>query len=202
MKKTLITILATVLICCCVAGGTLAWLMDSTKTITNTFTVGNVDIELTETDVVTDADGNMSKEFKMVPGNKFKKDPTVTVKAGSEACWVFVEVEAINAADFLNYSVDTSKWKSLDNHDGVYYLEQAALTADGATDATYAVLATLTGDTEGNTVMVKDGVTKSMMDGLNVAGATLPTLSFTAYAVQKENLTVEAAWAEAQNAAN
>ena len=34
MKKTLITILATVLICCCVAGGTLAWLMDKTETNT------------------------------------------------------------------------------------------------------------------------------------------------------------------------
>ena len=49
MKKSLITMLvAIVLVAAVGVGATLAFLTDSTKEKVNTFTVGNVDIELTE----------------------------------------------------------------------------------------------------------------------------------------------------------
>lgn len=175
MKKTLITILATVLVCCCAVGGTLAWLMDKTETITNTFTVGNVDIELTETGVTTAADGSMSKEFKMVPGNTIEKDPKITVKANSEASWLFVKVEKSSTLDTYITWVIADGWTELES--GVYYREAAA-TAD-ADDEPISIL-------KGDSVTVKNNVTKAQMDALNAAGATQPTLSFTAYAVQKD----------------
>ena len=75
-KKTLLMSLAAVLLVVSGVFGTLAWLTDSTDSITNTFTVGNIDIDLTET-LPTD------RTAKMVPGHTIKKDPKVTVTAGS-----------------------------------------------------------------------------------------------------------------------
>ena len=176
-KKIALSIAAIALVICCAVGGTLAWLTDKTGPVTNTFTVGNIDITLAETT------GN---SYKMVPGNTITKDPKVTVEGGSEDCWLFVKVEKSNFDNFMTYTID-SGWTALTGVDGVYYREVAASTTDQA----FAVLT-------GNQVTVKDTVTKADMDGLTSSGATLPTLTFTAYAVQKAGFTTAAAaWAEA-----
>lgn len=80
-KKSIALLVAVSMIVGCVIGGTLAWLTATTRPVTNTFTVGNVDITLAET----------TANYKMVPGNTIDKDPTVTVRAKSEACWLFCE---------------------------------------------------------------------------------------------------------------
>ena len=82
-KKLLIPIMILILVIGAV-GGTLAWLTDKTDPVTNTFTVGNVDITLAET---------TGKTYKMVPGQTITKYPKVTVEAGSEECWLFVKIE-------------------------------------------------------------------------------------------------------------
>ena len=92
-KKGWLSVVALVLVLCCAVGGTLAWLTDTTDPVTNTFTVGDIDIDLTESDHL---------DLKMIPGRTITKDPKVTVKAGSEACWLFVKVQkSANFADFL-----------------------------------------------------------------------------------------------------
>lgn len=178
-KKTIALIVCLTLIIGCAIGGTIAWLTDTTGPVTNTFTAGDVDIDLTE---------NTGNSYKMVPGNTITKDPKVTVVAGSEACWLFVKVEeSANLDDFISYTVDNG-WTALTGEDGVYYREVSALTSD----QTFSVLA-------GNTVTVNDTVTKTMLDGLKVSGATQPTLTFTAYACQKDNVaSAEDAWAKVQ----
>lgn len=196
-KKAIVAVVALVLVLCCAMGGTLAWLVDSTTEVKNTFTYGDINISLWEhelnddgltlsTDVFTGAE---QTGFKMIPGNKIEKDPTVTVKADSEASWLFVKiVESDNFDDFMTYGV-ASGWTQLTVDaegnaitDLIYYREVAATTAD--TD--FAVLAN-------DSVSVNDTVTKDMLkDGVFVA----PTLSFTAYAVQRDaNITTAAqAW--------
>lgn len=182
-KKTIAVVLALVLVICCAVGGVLAWLTDTTDSITNTFTVGNVKIALTETK------GDDNHQFKMVPGRVIEKDPVVTVKADSEACWLFVKVEKSTVLNsYIDYTVDNG-WTLLDGVNGVYYKEVDATTA--ANGAVYSVLT-------GNQVTVKDAVTQQMMDDLNVTGATQPTLTFTAYAVQAEGFETAAdAWTAA-----
>jgi predicted ribosomally synthesized peptide with SipW-like signal peptide len=64
-------------------GGSLAWFTSSAE-VTNTFTVGNVSITLDET---------TGTEYLIVPGALLDKDPTVTVKAGSADCWVYVYID-------------------------------------------------------------------------------------------------------------
>ena len=181
-RKALVVLSLMMVLAVAAVGGTIAWLTDKTAPVVNTFTVGDINITLTET----------TSDYKMVPGNTIAKDPKVTVKAGSEACWLFVKVEeSTNLGEFISYTVD-SEWRQLkdaegNNVAGVYYREVAATTAD--TD--FKVLTN-------NQVTVKDSVTKSMMDALKVTDATQPSLTFTAYAVQKDNITTAAAaWVEA-----
>lgn len=173
-KNVLIPVIAIALVLCCVVGGSLAWLVDQTTPVTNTFTVGDINIDLTET----------TTDYKMVPGNTIAKDPTVTVKAGSEASWLFVKVtESANFDDFMTYAI-ADGWTALAGVDGVYYRQVPATTAD----TTFAVL-------KDNTVSVKDTVTKEQLNALTAD--TYPTLTFQAYAVQSDNVATAAdAWAK------
>ena len=183
MKKTILTIILTAVICFAVVGTTFAFLVDKTEPIKNTFTVGNVDITLTETDPTPD-DTTDENKYKMVPGADIAKDPTVTVKANSEACWLFVKVEKSNNIDtYLNVVMD-SGWTLLDGTTDVYYQSVASAT----TDQSFAVL-------KDNKVFVKADVTKAMLDSIKTQG---PTLTFTAYAVQQDGITTAAdAWSVA-----
>lgn len=170
-KKTLALVLALTLLVAGVVGGTLAWLTDQTAEVKNTFTVGDINIGLTET----------TADYKMVPGNTIAKDPTVTVKANSEACWLFVQVtESENLDTFITYAI-AEGWTEL--QDGVYYREVPA----SAADQTFSVLAD-------NAVTVKSDVTRTMLE---TAKTDAPTLTFQAYAVQKDNVaSASDAWAK------
>ncbi len=175
-KKTLISIIAVALVICVSIGGVLAYLTATTNEVVNTFTVGNINLDLTETT------GN---QYKMVPGQPITKDPKVTVKANSEESYVFVKVtKSTNAKfdDYMTYDI-ADGWTALTGGTGVYYREVSATTAD--TD--FQVI-------KGNTVTVKGTVTKDMMDSLSAE--TYPTLTFKAAAVQKAGLTVTQAWDE------
>ena len=168
MKKKLMTVLALVLVIAMSVAGTYAYLTHITAPITNTFTVGNIDIGLAET----------TTDFKMVPGCDIAKDPVVTVDANSEDCWLFVRIdESSNLKDFISYAV-AEGWTQGDGTNipsKVWYRPVEAATAD----QTFSVLA-------GDKVTVNNDVTKTMMDGLEVSGAIQPTLTFTACAVQAD----------------
>lgn len=190
-KKITIAIVALVLISCFVIGGTLAWLNDKTDPVVNTFTYGDINITLAET---------TGTEYKMIPGVDISKDPKVTVKSGSEACWLFVKVEkSANFDTYMKYEMD-SKWTALDatNHPGVYYYNGTDLNSLLTADKAFNVL-------KDNKVKVKGEVTKEMLTSFDTdkngtlsdtEKAALPTLTITAYAVQKEGFsTAAAAWA-------
>lgn len=106
-KKTLALLLALVLVFGAAVGGTIAYLTDTTGPITNTFTVGKVDITLTETfNTDTNNDGtNDAWKAQLIPGTTYTKDPIVTVTDDSEDCWLFVKFEEKNSpATYLNYT--------------------------------------------------------------------------------------------------
>ena len=162
--------LSAALIVCATVAGTLAWLTDKTEPVVNTFTVGDINITLTESD---------NLDLKMVPGKDISKDPKVTVKAGSEACWLFVRVEKSGNFDsFMTFEI-ANGWTELTEGSGVYYRNVGDKSADGATDELFPVIS-------GNKVTVKNTVTKADLNGLTEA--TYPTLTFTAYAVQKDGI--------------
>ena len=174
-KKMIIVIAAAVLLFTCVIGGTFAWLVDKTATVTNVFTVGDINIELTE---------SANLDLKMMPGKTIAKDAQVIVKANSEACWLFVKVEKENDVDaYITYAIDAG-WTALtDGTDGIYYRQVAAAN----TPQHFFVL-------KDQQVVVKETVTKADLEAV-AADASRIQLNFTAYAIQQEGVTTAAdAW--------
>lgn len=180
--RAFVTLLALVLVFGCAVGGTFAWLTAKTEAVVNTFTYGDINIGLAETT------GN---DYKIVPGVNIDKNPKVTVKAGSEACWLFVKVEekdwpAFKEADGKTAKIDykiAPDWTELEGHRGVYYREVGAVTAD----TSFEVI-------KGNVITVSENLTK---DEVNDVVTLNPKLTFTAYAVQKDGVADAAdAWAK------
>ena len=93
MKKKLIAMMLCIaLLAIAIAGGTLAYFTDNDAK-TNTFTVGNVSIVLTEPNwVSTGAD----EAADVYPGEPLAKDPTVT-NDGKNPCFVRVSVTGWDA---------------------------------------------------------------------------------------------------------
>ena len=182
-SRAFIALLALVLVIGCVAGGTVAWLVATTDTVTNTFTYGNINIALAET---------TGTNYKIIPGTNIAKDPKVTVAADSEACWLFVKVEETGTfvADKVTYAI-ANGWTQGDGTEipsNVYSREVSA--EDAKTGVNYYVLA-------GNATYPNGVITVSAdLTKENIPAAN-PTLKITAYAVQKENITTAAdAWAK------
>ena len=168
-KRIILLILASALLIVSISV-TLAILMDSSKTVVNTFTVGNVNIELTET---------TGTEYKLTPGVALFKNPVVTVKAESESCWLFVKIQ--KTADFDNFCTFEMQdgWTALLSNEGVYYREVQKASVDRSFDII-----------KNNSVLVKDTLTEEQLDSMSNQ-----TLSFTAYAVQSDGIaTPQTAW--------
>lgn len=200
MKKTTVAIIVFGLVLCFTVGGALAWLIDTTPSVTNTFTYGDIEIALDET----------SRPYEMVPGKVLSKDPKITVKANSEPCWLFVQVnESANLGEFIEYEIATS-WTPLPTVSGVYYRKVDASTED----QTFSVLGGSAYNTSAlsgawnwseDEVLVKPEVEKGDLNALDASGvesAAYPTLTFTAYAVQYEGFegNPTAAWAQTTSA--
>lgn len=182
-SRTFIAMLALVLVIGCAVGGTVAWLVSSTDPVVNTFTYGDINITLGET---------TGSDYKIIPGVNIDKNPKVTVKKDSEACWLFVKVEEENWPTFtesdgtrkVKYGI-ADGWTALTGETGVYYREVGAVTADTSFD----VLA-------GNVVTVSEELTKAEVN--SIIAENQPKLTFTAYAVQKDGIAdADTAWTKA-----
>lgn len=177
-SRTFIAMLALVLVIGCAVGGTVAWLVSSTDPVVNTFTYGDINITLSET---------TGDDYKIIPGVNIDKDPKVTVKKDSEACWLFVKVEEEGTfvADKVTYSI-ADGWTQGDGTKipaNVYYRAVDAVTSD--TD--FAVL-------KDNKIYVSEELSKSDIQSITAQ----PKLTFTAYAVQKDGIAdADTAWAKA-----
>jgi hypothetical protein len=165
-----------------IIGGTLAWLVDQTDSVVNTFTYGDINIDLEETPTPDDDDNPDTNEYEMIPGEDVVKDPKVTVKEDSKANWLFVKLDkSENFDDFMEYEM-AAGWIPLKDAqgeviEGVYYREVPEVVDE---DIVYEVI-------KDNKVRVKETVTKEMLNALDPEGAdaTYPTLTVTAYAVQR-----------------
>ena len=153
------------------------------RILLSTPTYGNINIALTE-----DA-GGTEKQFKIIPGTNIVKDPKVTVTAGSEDCWLFVKVVEENwplatledGTRKVSYTI-ADGWTPVDGQTNVYY--RVVKAADTVRE--FPVL-------KNNIVTVSDQLTKGDIQ------TAQPKLTFTAYAVQQENIADAAAAWEAAN---
>ena len=196
-KKIVALLLCAVLLIGASVAGTLAFLT-SKATVTNSFTVGKVvlgedgkagldEAKVDEYGVaVTPASRVTENTYKLIPGHTYTKDPTVHVGANSEACWLFVKVEngianieAATATGEDPYTkiaeqVTANGWTLVGGETNIYYKE-AAKTGD--TGADYIVF--------GNFRLATNAA---------VSDYASAKITVTAYAIQKDGLTVDEAW--------
>lgn len=121
-KKTIIA--AAILLMIFVVGGTIAYFTD-TDTKTNTFTIGNVDITLTEAgwDTLPDTNNNDIPDAAedMLPGESVTKDPLINNVSTKNPAYVFAKVEvpcttivapATTSEELFTYTVNAG-WTEL-----------------------------------------------------------------------------------------
>lgn len=202
-KKIVALLLCAVLLIGASVAGTLAYLT-SKATVTNSFTVGKVvlgedgkagldEAKVDEYGVaVTPAARVTENTYKLIPGHTYTKDPTVHVGANSEACWLFVKVEngianieAATATGEDPYTkiaeqVTTNGWTLVDGETNIYYKE-AAKTGD--TGADYIVFSNF-----------------RLATNADVSSYASAKITVTAYAIQKDGLTVAEAWTALEEA--
>ena len=103
LRRILLTVCSAALLVCVTVGATVAYLT-STDTVTNTFTVGKVQIKLDEAaanadgSLIKDADRVKANSYKLLPGHTYNKDPMVTVLKDSEKSYVKMTVTFSKAA--------------------------------------------------------------------------------------------------------
>ena len=188
-KKILAAGLAVCMAAIMVTGMTLAYFTDQ-ESETNTFTVGKVDIELTEPQWKADPNNK-----DLIPGKTIPKDPTITVASDSETAYTFMKVQL--SQDFMDLM---SAYATAEN-----ITDPADLMEDWFTttakpkvmymdlDEGYAILGVLSPKTAGESVTYFDevkipaGVKQEMIK----ADGTY-TITVTAYAIQAEGFYNEA----------
>lgn len=95
MRKKLVALsMAVLMLAVCVIGGTLAYFTDTTESKVNEFTVGNVDIDLTEP--------NWKGDATLMPGSSYDKDPTITVGNKSQDAYVFLKMDMNKYVSLVN----------------------------------------------------------------------------------------------------
>ena len=127
-KKLLITLSTVVAVVALVATsilGTVAY-MTSSAYVSNSFTVGNVQISITEGLVGTDGqlkDGGTTRTnqntYHLIPGKTYDKDPRIEVHEDTEPCYLFVTLKNGIAA-IEDPDQDTMR-KQMENNGWSYY---------------------------------------------------------------------------------
>ena len=171
-RKVLLVAMAALLLVVMSVGGTLAWLMDTTNEVTNTFKPTNIDVTLDETKPE-------NKTALVIPGVDIAKDPKVTaVSTEGVAYYIFIEItdNLSNLTDtdggkMLSYEI-ASGWNPLGTNTygaAVYYY----LNSSSGDKITLDIL-------KDNVVKVSSELTDEQMASLETMG----TLSFKAYVIQ------------------
>ena len=212
--KPLALLLALTLLVGCVVGGTIAWLTAQTPEVKNTFTVGDIRIDLKEHKLeVNETTGeyeldreeevNANSDYMFVPGDTLPKDPFVKVLGGEvdcEAHYLFIKIEVAN--NNISVGQNTEAIVNFAVEDGwTYYgkVNGENIEKDSAPqkylNGTYYFYKNNAKTTTDVTydILVNDQVTISTevtkdMHGTLSDSATKPVVSFWAAAVQSENL--------------
>lgn len=162
MKKRLVsTVIATVCILALGVGSVIAYFASSSGPVVNTFTVGEVALDLKET---------TGGSYQMIPGAAVQKDPVVTVIGGSEECYVYVRLERSGNLDsYVTYELENG-WQMLGGIDGVYY----RLVQKSAVNKSYHVF-------KNDQLLIKSNLTEEKMAQI---GTNECVMRVTAYAIQ------------------
>ena len=197
-KKIMAAALAICMMATLVVGMSLAYFTD-TDSKTNTFTVGNVDITLTEPSWLGDTSEDA---VRLIPGKTIAKDPTITVAQGSQTAYTFMKVEL--SADFLELITDWATAQQVTDPKAVIgaWFTSATSPKIMAMGSDYVILGVLSPKAAGDSVKYFDAVTVpgTVTQDMIKANGTY-TINITAYAIQAEGFVGENADAQADRLA-
>ena len=137
LRKPLLLLFAVAMVVSVTVYATVAYLTD-TEEVTNTFSVGKVDITLDEAKVDPntgwpgDERTEEANEYLLVPGRTYTKDPTVTVEPGSEPCYVRMVVSVNHKTELQTYFggffnfINYSKAGETDEFGSKYWIQTSA----------------------------------------------------------------------------
>lgn len=200
-KRTIALLMAAVMLFGITVSGTIAWLQATSLEVKNTFTFGEIEIDINETDNEDDDTSTKNNAYDLIPGDVSKKDPKVTVLSGSEKCYVYVKVTEINntfgtGQDVILYEVDTDKWKLIDSTNSIYVYtnggdEAYEVDASGGNVDTALILAEVNDIStnqpiENMHIRVNTELTEADITAMETSGT--PEISFKACAVQSEHI--------------
>ena len=201
-SKALLLSLCAVLLVVASIMGTMAYLTSS-DTVTNTFTVGKVEIKLDETDVTNPTGPRVqANSYRLLPGLTYIKDPTVTVKAGSEPSYVKMTVTFTKAAELdaifaLNGGADMTS--IFNGYDSTNWIDKGNTEDTDTNTRTYEFWYKETVDAR-----TADVVLDALFDSITVPGSITKeqlktidgmTITVNAYAIQADGFTGAAdAW--------
>ena len=200
MKKKIVALCLVVgLLAVSVIGGTLAYFTDSDD-VTNTFSVGKVDITMDE--AKTDEYGELeldpeteepvarvdTNKYKLVPGGSYVKDPTIHVADGSENAFLYVQVNNglanVLTENCIEKQLADNGWELVENTENIYAFQKH-------TNLNMAV-------TAGQSVNVFDEfVVDSAMNEETLNAVANSTIVVRAFAIQADNIEESVADAEA-----
>ncbi len=139
-RKALLIALCAVLLVAVSVMGTLAYLTSTTEVVTNTFSIGQVGCTLDEAKVdeygepVEGAGRVVENTYKLIPGHKYTKDPTVHMSSTTEDAWLFVKVEngisAIEADTKIADQMGTIGWTPVAEGSNIFYYKDAVSAND------------------------------------------------------------------------
>ena len=137
-KKRIVSVALAVCLLAIAAVGSLAYFTDKTETKENTFTVGNVKIELTEPG--WDESGK-NDAVNAYPGQALKKDPTVK-NVGANPCFVRVKVtglDCLGEQGMITYETGNTTGALGENwvKDGDYFYYTKVLEPNASTVALF-----------------------------------------------------------------
>lgn len=201
-SKALLLSLCAVLLVVASVMGTMAYLTSS-DTVTNTFTVGKVEIKLDETDVTNPTGPRVqANSYRLLPGLTYTKDPTVTVKAGSELSYVkmtvtFTKAKELDAIFALNGGADMTS--IFNGYDSTNWIDKGNTEDTDTNTRTYEFWYKETVDAR-----TADVVLDALFDSITVPGSITKeqlktidgmTITVNAYAIQADGFTGAAdAW--------
>ena len=212
MKKKLLSLALAVALVAIGVVGTLAYLTDTSGDMVNTFTVGNIGIELDEA-VVEESDG----EYKYVatdsrtkrgqsyenllPGDKVQKDPTINMLTNSVDGWVFIEVtmkssqarvfaKAAGVADTTAITDATVAEAVLGNYDAdKWTLESYKTAGEGDAETVTFVLGYNEACSAGDkAVLFTELVVPASLENADMEAIDGMTMTFFARAIQKSGV--------------
>ena len=161
---------------------TLAWLSVTSKPVVNYFSGGAIAIILDEAPVdedgkATGGDRVQENHYKYMAGAVLDKDPTVTVLANSEDCYVYVCVDNELPGTLFSIDINTAAWTLIYTSGSMTVYRYAVSVSSSTVDQALTPIFT--------TVTVSDNLTSE-----DIVNLGTKTLTVKAFAIQTASLPV------------